>query len=291
MITTLQSLFLPDATVWENEGMYSRSFELKDGLGANAYYFSHPAWLEEYFMYCHRSSSFIDRWRKACGNLTGKIVLDIGCGPGNVFASLGGAPALLIGVDVAEGSLRFAQKQGYATLLGDASHLPFISGFADVVVLNATLHHCENMEQILREAARMVKPGGLLVTDHDPQLSAWNYRGPAWLLWEARKLVYRLTKHSFHKSDEQQQWALKSEIHHQPGHGVTVDFFRNILEPLGFSTAVFPHNNEAGAEVLQGDPGPAALKYQIGNLLSGRNPRASTSALTLMCVAKKQPAA
>lgn len=259
-----------------------------DGMKANAYYFSHPEWAEEYLIYCHRSESFKSRWLAAAGDWTGKTVLDIGCGPGNVFASLQGKPKLLIGVDVAAGSLELATKQGYTSILADATHLPFKPGFADIVVMNAALHHCDNMEAILMEAAKMVKPGGVLVTDHDPQLSAWDYKGPAKLLWNARLWIYRITGHSFHKSDSQQSWALKSEIHHQPGHGVSVNFFKNILEPMGFEVNVYPHNHEVGAEVLKGNMGKAEWKYKLGNVLSGRRPSAATSALSLMCVAKKK---
>jgi hypothetical protein len=56
---------------------------------------------------------------------------------------------------------------------------------------------------------------------------------------------------------------------------------------LGFKVNVYPHNHEVGAEVLDGQIGKAAMKYRIGNLLSGRNPNADTSALSLMCVAVK----
>ena len=64
-----------------------------------------------------------------------------------------------------------AQKIGYMPVLADAQYLPFVSGFADIVTLNAALHHCDDMVQALTEAARLVCPGGLLITDHDPQIS------------------------------------------------------------------------------------------------------------------------
>ncbi|OLY93507.1 Ubiquinone/menaquinone biosynthesis C-methylase UbiE [Cnuella takakiae] len=258
-----------------------------EGLKANAYYFGNYAWADEYLKYCHRSDEFISRWKAAVGNWDGKIVVDIGCGPGNIAASLGGAPKLLIGVDVAATSLQIAQKYGYVPVLADATNLPFESAFADVAVLNAAIHHCEDMEAVLKEAARLVKPGGLLVTDHDPQLSAWNYRGPARLLWDARLFLYKIAKRGFHKADNQQRWALASEIHHKPGHGVTKAFFHNTLEPLGFRVNVFPHNHTSGAAVFNGVKGKPELKYLIGNLLSGRNPAHDGSALTLMCLARK----
>jgi ubiquinone/menaquinone biosynthesis C-methylase UbiE len=263
-----------------------------EALQANAYYFDNPEWAEEYLTYCHRSPTFKSRWLAATGDLTDKVVIDIGCGPGNIFATLeDNKPKVLVGVDVAPNSLRSAAKLGYTGVLADAHNLPFKSGVADVVTLNATLHHCENMDSVLKEAARLVKPGGILVTDHDPQFSAWNYKGIAKLLWNARILYYRIIGHGFHKTNDQQKWGLACEIHHKPGHGVTTALFESVLEPHGFEVAVYPHNHELGEEVLKGNHGPAELKYRLGNLLSGRNPPSTKSALSLMCVAKKNVAA
>jgi ubiquinone/menaquinone biosynthesis C-methylase UbiE len=259
-----------------------------EAIMANAYYFGNFDWAEEYLIYCHRNENFKSRWSAALGDWTDKVVVDIGCGPGNIFATLKGKPKVLIGIDVAPKSLEIAADLGYTPVLADATNLPFLSGFADIVTLNAALHHCEDMELVLKEAARLVKPGGMLVTDHDPQKSAWNYKGLAKLLWNGRLYYYKLIGHGFHKTNNQQFWALATEIHHKPGHGVTQEMFKNLLTPLGFSVNVYPHNHEVGADALTGKIGKADLKYQIGNLLSGRNPRAKSSALSLMCVARKQ---
>lgn len=259
-----------------------------ESLCANAYYFSQPEWAEEYLTYCHRSEEFINRWKAVVGDCTDKVVLDIGCGPGNIFASLKGNPKLLIGVDVAPTSLEMARNIGYLPVRADATHLPFKSAIADIVTLNAALHHCDDMEAVLKEAARLVKPGGLLVTDHDPQLSAWNYKGVAKILWSARLTWYKITGHGFHKTNDQQYWGLACETHHKPGHGVTKEMFRNVLEPLGFDVKVYPHNHNLGAEVLSGKWGKADFKYRVGSILSGRNPNSDKSALSLMCVAKKK---
>jgi ubiquinone/menaquinone biosynthesis C-methylase UbiE len=259
-----------------------------EAIGANASYFGNREWAEEYLNFCHRDDTFRNRWLKAIGNYSDKIVVDIGCGPGNIFANFDLKPKLLIGVDVAPVSLEMAASHGYLPLLADATDLPFKSGFADIVVLNAALHHCENMESVLSEAARLVKPGGLLVTDHDPQMSAWNYKGIARLLWNLRLQIYRLMKKGFHKTGSQQYWGIASEIHHKPGHGVTKEFFHCILGPLGFEVNIYPHNHTNGPEVLEGKRGRAHIKYQLGNLFSGRNPFSEKSALSLMCVAKKK---
>ena len=106
----------------------------------------------------------------------------------------GGSPALVIGVDVARGSLEMARDVGYLPLLADAHELPLRSEIADVVALNGTLHHCEDMDRVLMECARLVKPGGVMVIDHDPQLSAWDYKLLGLAMWKARKPIYRWMK-------------------------------------------------------------------------------------------------
>jgi hypothetical protein len=57
---------------------------------------------------------------------------------------------------------------------------------------------------------------------------------------------------------------------------------------MGFQVDVYPHNHEIGAEALRGECGTAEFKYRVGNLLSGRNPALASSALSLMCVARKR---
>jgi ubiquinone/menaquinone biosynthesis C-methylase UbiE len=261
--------------------------DASEALHANAYYFGNKQWAEEYLTYCHRDLHFKSRWKAAAGDWSDKAVIDIGCGPGNIFANWDEKPKVLIGVDVAPESLNFAGRQGYTPVLANASNLPFKSEIADIVTLNATLHHTDNMATVLKEAARLVKPGGTLITDHDPQLSAWDYKGAAKLLWDARVLYYRLIGRSFHKDVEQQKWALAAEIHHRAGDGVTEHLFDSELKPLGFDVNVYPHNHVLGEEIFEGKLGRAERKYRMGNLLSGRNPDTARSALSLMCVAKK----
>jgi SAM-dependent methyltransferase len=256
-------------------------------IQANSYYFGHSEWAKNYFEACHRDDKFKARWRSAIGSWDNKVVVDIGCGPGNLYASLGGSPQVLIGVDVSYGALEMAQRIGYTPLLADAHHLPFIAGFADVVALNATLHHCDDMAQVLAQAARLVRPGGILVTDHDPQRTAWDYKGIALFLWQMRLPWYRLIKRGGHASAEEQKWSLAGEVHHKPGDGMTPDLYYQTLEPLGFTVKLYPHNHTVGAEVLQGNYGRAAWKYRFEQRLSGIKPDSPEAALSLMCIATR----
>jgi SAM-dependent methyltransferase len=259
-------------------------------IQANGDYFSHPTYAKTYFEACHRSAVFRERWYAAAGSWDDKIVVDIGCGPGNLYANLGGKPQVLIGVDVAPGSLEMARGIGYEPLLADAHALPFVSEFADIVAINASLHHCDDMVTVLAEAARLVRPGGTLIIDHDPQLSAWNYKGLGLLLYKIRLgFLYRFLFRELDMPEADRKMALATEVHHQPGHGVTSQLFYETLLPLGFEVNLYPHNNAVGAEALQGEYGtPPHWRYRRGQQLSGIDPDSAEGALTLMCVAVRR---
>lgn len=275
-----------------NEGiLICKIPNLTPGIQANSHYFGHPEWAKNYFTACHRDEKFIALWQAVISSWHGKIVVDIGCGPGNVYASLKescGEPELLIGVDVSYGALKMSQQLGYTPVLADAQNLPFISGFADIVIANACLHHCDDMAKTLGEAARLVRPGGFLITDHDPQRTAYQLRGLGGLLWNARLPIYRKIKRGGHSTNEEQFWGLRSEIHHKPGDGVTPKLYYQILEPLGFTVRLYPHNHTVGAEVLQGNYGRSSWKCRLAQILSGINPELPEAALSLMCVATRK---
>jgi SAM-dependent methyltransferase len=283
----LQPLLKPEAKIdWSQSIPTDLAMRRSEGIEAHHRYFNNREWRENYFKYVHRDRPFKDRWTAALGDVRDKVVIEIGCGPGNVFSTLGSNPKSLIGIDVAAGALEHARIIGYEPLLADAHDLPLASNVADIVILNAALHHCEHMGRVLEEAARLVARGGLLVTDHDPQQSAYAFRGPGKWLWDARLTFYHLIKKGYHSSCEEQAAVLASELHHRPGDGVTREFFETVLRPLGFEVQVFPHNHGVGAEVLNGQSGTSAFKYRALQILSGMNPYTPQAALSLMCLAR-----
>lgn len=281
--------FKADASIkLTSDRIWATSIQPSLAIEANSVYFNRFEWAKTYFDACHRTSIFRERWLSVMGNWDNKVVVDIGCGPGNLYASIGGFPRSIIGVDVAEGALKMAAKLGYTPVLADAHQLPFVSAFADIVALNATLHHCEDMPVVLAEAARLVKPGGLLIVDHDPQLSAWNYKGLALLFYKIRLPIYKFFLRSLHIESVERLTALKTEIHHRPGDGVTAQLFTQTLRPMGFQVHLFPHNQTVGAEILQGAQGNFPhWRYEWGQRLSGIDPQSPDAALSLMCVAEK----
>ncbi|WP_414562420.1 MULTISPECIES: class I SAM-dependent methyltransferase [unclassified Anabaena] len=290
--TTCSQYFAQPSKIdrWDEDIIICQILNPSPAIQANSYYFGHPEWGLNYFKACHRDEKFVELWQAVIGSWQGKVVVDIGCGPGNVYASLKefcGEPQFLLGVDVSLGALKMARQLGYTTVLADAQNLPFISGFADIVVLNACLHHCDDMAKVLQEAAKLVRPGGLLITDHDPQKSAYEFKGLGSLLWKLRLPIYQYMKRGGHTTVEEQSWGLATEIHHKACDGVTSDMFYEMLEPMGFAVKVYPHNHIIGAEALKGNYGRPFWKYRLAQRLSGINPNSPEAALSLMCVATR----
>ena len=258
------------------------------GMQANSYFFGHSKWGKEYFVDSHRSELFKERWQAVMGSWDDKIVVDIGCGPGNVYATVGGSPKLLIGVDISADALNMAREVGYTPILTDAHHLPFIDGFADIVVANATVHHCDDMGRILQEAARLVRPGGLLFTDQDPQRTAWNLKGLGLFIRDIRFPLYRLLRSKYFIPYEKRHARWKTEIHNQrPGDGIVPDVYHKALEPLGFEVKLYPHSHNLGAEVLAGKNGRNSWRLRLSQKLSGINPDSPEAAQSIMCVARR----
>jgi len=94
-------------------------------------------------------------------------VLDIGCGTGQLLASLGRRypQTQLCGLDLAFNmTRRTADQLGSSVMLvnGDAEYLPFSAGVFDLVVSTSTLQWIENLDVFFQQCHRVIRPGGLM---------------------------------------------------------------------------------------------------------------------------------
>ena len=99
------------------------------------------------------------------GPAPGEIVLDLCCGPGNLAAEiLERQPgARVVGADLAPGMLALAAAEVPAIfVLCDAEALPFATASFDAVACGHGLQFCPNLQAVLVEAHRVLKPGGRL---------------------------------------------------------------------------------------------------------------------------------
>ena len=93
-------------------------------------------------------------------------LLDVGCGAGfltNALARHG--LRSVTGVDLSPGSLEVARRWdltgGVRYRPGDATHLPFACSSFDAVTTMDLLEHVEQPGEVVRECARVLRPGGL----------------------------------------------------------------------------------------------------------------------------------
>jgi ubiquinone/menaquinone biosynthesis C-methylase UbiE len=99
---------------------------------------------------------------------SGKRVLEVGVGMGADYLEWLKAGAAATGVDMSSTSLARARRRcelaGYAPDLreADAEHWPFSDNTFDVVYSYGVMHHSPDPARCVREARRVLKPGGAL---------------------------------------------------------------------------------------------------------------------------------
>ena len=100
----------------------------------------------------------------------GSFIVDVGAGGGVLLKELARVGCRPIGLDIALLNLRRIARQSgnvkgkdYRLLTGDACHLPFKDASIDAVIFSEVIEHLEEPRSALKEAARVLKPGGQLV--------------------------------------------------------------------------------------------------------------------------------
>ena len=118
-------------------------------------------------------------------------ILALGCGTGievRALKRLTGPEAAVVGVDhsqmLIDAARRLTEDEGLSSNItyqtGDAHHLPYGDDDFDIVTLHTLISHVDDPLQVLREARRLVRPGGTVaIFDGDYASLTFAYPDPA----------------------------------------------------------------------------------------------------------------
>jgi 2-polyprenyl-6-hydroxyphenyl methylase / 3-demethylubiquinone-9 3-methyltransferase len=167
-----------------------------------------------------RFGYFLDVLRRLNIDPAGRRVLDVGCGGGFVaeeFARLGCA---VVGVDPSPVSIETAQRHAAASghdieyVVAPGERLPFPDAAFDLAYCCDVLEHVRDLDQVVGETARVLRPGGRYLFDTVNRTLA------------SKLLAIKVL----------QEWRL-TRVFDTPGHVwdmfITPDELRNILDRHG----------------------------------------------------------
>ncbi|MBA3888423.1 MAG: metalloregulator ArsR/SmtB family transcription factor, partial [Acidobacteria bacterium] len=147
-------------------------------------------------------------WARALGHLLPPLrVADIGCGEGYLTLEASRWASTVVAVDRSAAVLKKAQalaaRRGARNIVwkrGEIEKLPLKDASVDVVLLSQALHHAAEPAVALKEAARVLTPGGrLLVLDLREHEQDWVRQrlGDRWLGFPDKRLSVLLKDAGF----------------------------------------------------------------------------------------------
>ncbi|WP_165367468.1 class I SAM-dependent methyltransferase, partial [Phytoactinopolyspora endophytica] len=123
-------------------------------------YDGHADWYDEWNS--PAASRHSDIVRSLLGRGSGRC-LDLGCGTGQYADAIRSTGRAVVGVDISADQLRVARRRNRVLVQGDAARLPFEDGTFDTVVATWVSTDVDDFRGVVREAARVLTPGGLFL--------------------------------------------------------------------------------------------------------------------------------
>jgi len=110
-----------------------------------------------------------------------ETLVDLGCGTGSFTKRLGKYGLNLIGLDISPQCIRYARNnvKDVQFDIEDIEHIKTIpAGSVDIVIFSGVLHHFTDCSAAVKEAHRILKPGGRIFAydPHKRNPAMWLYR-------------------------------------------------------------------------------------------------------------------
>jgi len=93
-----------------------------------------------------------------------KSILEVGCGTGHWLAAIKSPTRRVFGLDLSMGMLQKARERESRLVRASAEYLPFRDHSFDLVFSVNAIHHFIRAGEFVREARRLLKPGGSLAS-------------------------------------------------------------------------------------------------------------------------------
>ncbi|HIC89047.1 MAG TPA: class I SAM-dependent methyltransferase [Anaerolineae bacterium] len=118
--------------------------------------------------------AYLDRYVGPAGEGSERLVLDVGCGAGNMAHHLAHY-GRVIGLDNNPKPLVVARERGLDVRQGNADDMPFPDATFDLVALLDTVEHVPNETGVFQECYRVLKPGGHLMVTVPAFMWLWSH--------------------------------------------------------------------------------------------------------------------
>ena len=140
--------------------------------------------------------ALLERGLHLCGFCKEARVADLGCGSGETVDYIGSVFGLnAVGVDIDDSAIAEARRLGRRCFKADAAALPFADGELDGVIFQCSFSKMERPDDVMREAARVIKTGGkTLILDFFAGEREENFSGIMGRVEFKEKIYARLEK-------------------------------------------------------------------------------------------------
>ena len=133
-------------------------------------------------------------------------LLDFGCGAGDFLRRMKGFGWSVEGLDMSEDVARSVQeKTGIRIHVGSLPHHDIQPETYDAVTMWNSLEHVHHPRQVVREAAKALRPGGLLVVGV-PNFASWSFKA-----YQQHWYALELPRHLSHFTPESLQELIAGE--------------------------------------------------------------------------------